>query len=269
MATVDHPLSDCSADGVPRRIIDADGAHGGIQAARALLFLRQLVMTGELSPNQRVLELWVVDRIGVSRTPVRAALARLSDEGFLRRHPSGGYAVRSFTEQDALDAVEVRGVLEGLAARRAAERGVSVEGQQAMRRLLHRIDALIAGPSMSLDDLANYSQLNEAFHLHITRECGGQIVPHQLNRIAATPFAHPSGFVMAQAQQDGTHPMFQLAQDHHWSVLSCLESGDGERAEAIMREHALLAARNLRLALERRPLGALGEGLHLIQDGNA
>jgi GntR family transcriptional regulator of vanillate catabolism len=69
-------------------IIDVRGARGGMQTARALIALREMVLTGELAPGERVLETWLVERLGVSRTPIRAAIARLHDEGFLESPPA-------------------------------------------------------------------------------------------------------------------------------------------------------------------------------------
>ena len=95
------------------------------QTVKALLGIRELILSGELPPGARISELAVVERIGVSRTPVRAALARLQEEGLLEPIASRGYAVRAFSEVEIRDAIEVRGTLEGLAARFAAERGVT------------------------------------------------------------------------------------------------------------------------------------------------
>jgi len=90
------------------------------QTLKALLDLRELVLRGELRPGERVSELQMVERLGVSRTPVRTALVRLQDEGLLEAIPSGGFAVKAFTEREVLEAIEIRGTLEGLAARLAA-----------------------------------------------------------------------------------------------------------------------------------------------------
>jgi GntR family transcriptional regulator, vanillate catabolism transcriptional regulator len=90
---------------------------------RALLQLRELILSGELSGGSRIAELAIVARLGVSRTPVRAALLRLEQEGLLRALPGGGYVVETFSERDIADAIELRGTLEGLLARLAAERG--------------------------------------------------------------------------------------------------------------------------------------------------
>jgi GntR family transcriptional regulator of vanillate catabolism len=78
------------------------------QTVSALLQLRDLILSGELAPGQRLQELAIVDRLGVSRTPVRAALVRLEEEGLVEAIPSGGYAVRAFSEQEVDEAIEKR-----------------------------------------------------------------------------------------------------------------------------------------------------------------
>lgn len=97
---------------------------GGSQTVRAQLALRELVLSGEIRPGERLSELAIVDRIVVSRTPVRAALMMLADEGLVEQIPSGGFAVRSFSDVEVSDAIEMRGAIEGLAVRFAAQRGV-------------------------------------------------------------------------------------------------------------------------------------------------
>ena len=95
------------------------------QTARTQLQLRELIVGGELKPGQRIAELTLVERLGASRTPIRMALVRLQEEGLLDALPNGGFIVKDFSEADIRDAIEVRGTLEGLAARLAAERGVT------------------------------------------------------------------------------------------------------------------------------------------------
>src|SRR5256885_9714817 len=92
---------------------------------RAQLRLRELILSGQFAPGERMSELPLVERLGVSRTPLRLALATLEHEGLLRNLSGGGYAVRAFTQADMRDAVELRGVLEGTAARFAAGRGAT------------------------------------------------------------------------------------------------------------------------------------------------
>ena len=90
------------------------------QTVRAQLALRDLILSGRLRSGERISELGAVETTGVSRTPVRMALVRLEEEGLLEAIPSGGFMVKSFTERDILDSIELRGVLEGLAARFAS-----------------------------------------------------------------------------------------------------------------------------------------------------
>ena len=92
------------------------------QTGRTLLNLRGMLLRGDFQPGERISELPLVARLGVSRTPIRLALDRLAHEGLLEASPTGGFVVRAFTIEDVWDAIETRGVLEGAAARLAAER---------------------------------------------------------------------------------------------------------------------------------------------------
>jgi GntR family transcriptional regulator of vanillate catabolism len=105
---------------------------GTSQSMRAILRLRELLLSGAFETGARMSELPLVERLGVSRTPLRLALATLEHEGLLELMPGGGYAVRSFTRADIDDAIDLRGILEGTAARFAAERGIEPEELAAM-----------------------------------------------------------------------------------------------------------------------------------------
>ena len=90
------------------------------ESASVLAALRQLIVDGRYPPGTRLAEIPVAAALGVSRTPVRLAFRTLEQEGLLRKSGKRGLEVRAFTEADVLCAVEVRGALEGLAARRLA-----------------------------------------------------------------------------------------------------------------------------------------------------
>jgi GntR family transcriptional regulator, vanillate catabolism transcriptional regulator len=235
------------------------------QTVTALLRLRELILSGELKPGQRLSELWVVDRLNVSRTPVRAALARLQEEGLLETLPYGGFAVKAFSEQEIHDAIELRGVLEGLAAQFAAERGPDRVRLGEMKACLAQVDEIIARPQLASDDFANYVEINERFHALLMEMADSPTLARQLARVAALPFASPSGFVMAHAAQPQARTILVTAQEQHRAVVNAIERGEGERAEAAMREHARLALRNLKTALDNHealsslPGGALIE----------
>ncbi len=219
------------------------------QTVSALLQLRDLILSGELAPGQRLQELAIVDRLGVSRTPVRAALVRLEEEGLVEAIPSGGYAVRAFSEQEVNEAIELRGVLEGLAARFAAEKGVTSERLAPLKACLAEIDAVIGAAELRPSDFERYVELNERFHHALTALADSPSLAQQIARAYALPFASPSGFVMVQAVQPQARHILTIAQDQHRCVVDAIENREGARAEAIMREHARLARRHLELAM--------------------
>src|SRR5690349_23605963 len=97
------------------------------QNARAFVRMRELLLRGEVARGERISELPLVARLGMSRTPIRLALERLAHIGLLEATASGGFSVRQFTLDEVRDAIEVRGVLEGTAARLASERLADAE----------------------------------------------------------------------------------------------------------------------------------------------
>ena len=103
----------------PPRLMQTHEDSAPSQTIRAILGLRGLIIEGALEPGARVLEQTLVDRLGVSRTPARAALIRLCEEGLLEQMSSGGYVVARFSANDVFDAIAIRGTLEGMAALRS------------------------------------------------------------------------------------------------------------------------------------------------------
>ena len=235
------------------------------QTVKALLSLRELILSGELAPEDRIAELTLVDRLGVSRTPVRMALVKLAEEGLLETIPSGGYAVKVFSEADIFDAIEIRGTLEGLAARYAAERGVAPMRLREIKDCVRELDRTIEKGALDTDGFADYVRLNALFHAAVYEACGSAILKRQIERACALPFASPSGFVMAQSILPEARQIFIIAQDQHRCIVDAIENREGARAEALMREHARLARRNLELALRNKASFDLVAGAALIR----
>ena len=229
----------------------AEAAEAGAsQAVKAQLRLREMVLAGELPGGARIAELTLVDKLGVSRTPIRAALMRLEQEGLLHRLPGGGYAVRTFSETDVADAIELRGTMEGLAARLAAERGVAPALLAEAHACLDAIDATLAPRTLDDAGFARYVELNARFHLLLSRMVGSDVIARELGRVKGLPFASPSAFVVVQTHSAQARDMLIVAQDQHWQVLDAITHREGGRADAIMREHSRLAQRNLRDAMQ-------------------
>ena len=223
--------------------------EGGSQAVKVQLKLRDMILAGELNAGARITELAVAERLGVSRTPIRAALMRLEQEGLLQAWPSGGYAVRTFSERDAADAIELRGAMEGLAALWAAQRGTDPAAMAQANACLDHIDTVLEPSQLTDEGFSSYVLLNSKFHHILADMCGSEFLRPELDRVAGMPFASPSGFVLAQANSPQSRDMLIVAQDQHRQVLNAIASREGARAEAIMREHSRLAQRNLRDAM--------------------
>jgi GntR family transcriptional regulator, vanillate catabolism transcriptional regulator len=234
---------------------------------RAQLQLREMILSGELSAGARIAELSLVERLGVSRTPIRAALMRLEQEGLLQALPHGGFAVRTFSEREVAEAIELRGMVEGLSARLAAERGAAPRVLSDARDVLQQIDALLQSAALTEEDFSAYVQLNQRFHNLLGELAGSELLTREMERAASMPFASPSAFVVLQATSPKARDMLIVAQDQHWQVLQAIEQREGSRAESVMREHSRLAQRNLRDAV--RSSASSMPGVQLIRKRNA
>ena len=226
----------------------ADGAAVS-QTVRTQVRLREMIVGGELKPGARIAELALVERLGASRTPIRMALVRLQEEGLLAPLPNGGFTVKDFSESDIHDAIELRGTLEGLLARLAAERGAPGAVLLEARQCLNRLDTVLAVPALDDKGFSDYVALNSQFHALVWEMADSPTIARQLEKVLSLPFASPSGFVVMQAHSQRARDMLVVAQDQHRQVLDAIEQREGTRAEAIMREHSRLAQRNLREVL--------------------
>ena len=248
----------------PSLYTEAADDAGASQAVKAQLRLREMILAGELAAGARIAELAIVERLGVSRTPIRAALMRLEQEGLLDALPNGGYAVRTFSERDVSDAIELRGTVEGLVARLAAERGVAGVVLAEARACLDGVDLLLRQPALDDEGFLQYVTLNQKFHNLLSDMAGSSVLARELERVVRLPFASPSGFVVVQANSPKSRDMLVVAQDQHRQVLDAIERREGSRAEAIMREHSRIAQRNLREAV-RSPDQHQMPGVRLIK----
>ncbi|HEV2575158.1 GntR family transcriptional regulator [Methylocella sp. CPCC 101449] len=244
---------------------DRSSERSPSQTVTALLSLRELIVSGALKSGERISELAMVDRIGVSRTPLRTALVKLEQEGLIEEIPSGGYAVKAFSEADVFDAIEIRGTLEGLAARYAAERGVATMRLAELRECVAEIDTVITAGSLSEEDFEAYLRANERFHTLLMELSGSPTLRRELERVSSLPFASASAFVKAEAALPESRSILPIANEHHRAVVDAIENREGARAEAIMREHARLSYRNLMMALRNQKVLDLVPGAALIR----
>lgn len=232
------------------------------QTGRTLLNLREMILRGDFPPGDRISELPMVARLGVSRTPIRLALDRLANEGLLEVLPGGGFVVREFTIADIWDAIEMRGVLEGTAARLAAERLTEDAELTPLRCYRDEMDAL---SHPTIDSFVRYLDLNEAFHRAVVDLAKSPILRRTLERVTSLPFASPSALVFVRSKLPKAEEMFMLGREQHRGIVEAIEARQGTRAEAVAREHAQLSRRNLEAALQDTSVWSALPGASLIK----
>src|SRR6478736_8908415 len=236
------------------------------QQNRVLVQLRDLILKGEFVPGERLAEIPLAEKLGASRTPVRLALTSLEHEGLIEQSPSGGYQMRRFTSQEISDAIRVRGVVEGFAARLLAEDGASRQLLRDLHDCLDEGDKAVNKPEMSLDDYAAYVQMNDRFHQLIMQGCGNVALQRVMDMLDGQPFASPSAMLPMQSsmEEEGHQWMKQAHRTHH-AMVQAIERGQGSRAQALGEEHVEIARMNLDYALERPELAAeLMPGMRLV-----
>ncbi|OLC47802.1 MAG: hypothetical protein AUH80_04405 [Chloroflexi bacterium 13_1_40CM_4_65_16] len=199
--------------------------------------LREAIVSGQFHPNERLVEAAVAQRMGVGRTAVRAALVRLDQEGLVTLEPNRGARVRHISDREALEIEEVRGALEGLLARRAAERATADDLQELrqviseMRERVERGDAL------------GYSELNARFHQLIWTAADHPTAA----RIAGDLKSQAIRFQYQTALRPGRA---QRSLHEHEAIFNALKTHDPDGAEAAMRDHLAEVIDTLRWAID-------------------
>jgi GntR family transcriptional regulator, vanillate catabolism transcriptional regulator len=216
------------------------------QIGRAVIGLREMLLHGELARGERISELPLVARLGASRTPIRLALERLAHIGLLDVLPTGGFAVRGFTLAEALDAIELRGVLEGTAARFAAER---LRDESELHVLRHACAQMEALDGLTIDTFAIYMDLNESFHSGLVDLAKSAMLQRAIAQVSSLPFASASAMVFPTSVLPNAGANLLIANDHHRSIVDAIAQHQGARAESIAREHAYIARRVLVVAM--------------------
>lgn len=237
------------------------------QQSRVLVQLRDAILKGEFAPGERLAEIPLSERLGASRTPVRLALTTLEQEGLIEPSPGGGYQMRRFTAREVADNIQLRGVLEGFAARLIAEQGLSRALRRDLQACLADGDQAVNKPTMELDDYAVYVDMNTRFHALLLEGCGNVALQRAMETLNRQPFAAASAMLPMQSEMAAGHAWMRQAHLHHHAMVQALERGQGSRAQALGEEHVEIARMNLDYALEKPELAAkVMPGIRLVAD---
>jgi DNA-binding GntR family transcriptional regulator len=196
--------------------------------------IRDGILEGRLRPGERLKEDMLAKELDVSRTPVREAIAMLQAEGLLEAHQHRGAEVRSYTPAELEEIYDLRSILEGYGARRAATR-ITERDLARLRASVERMEKL------QPKDLEHLVQQNGIFHDTILQAADSQRLVTMVTQTRALPLIYQSYAWYTPAQ-------LSLSLEYHRRVLSALERHDAEQAEYDMRHHLFNAREALTTA---------------------
>jgi len=216
--------------------------------------LKREILTSALAPGNHVAEAALARRFGVSRTPVREALKRLMQDGFIRPVPGVGYDIAPITFRDLQEVFSLRIVLEGEATALATTQ-ISTGDLDALEALLSELkpaDLTNGAEAVCLD----YITANQRFHLTIARASGHA----RLYRLIANLIEEADRFTYLETRVVGTQGV-----EESLRVVAAMRARDAERARACMQDHiqgtrqrtlqAILSGAIPGVVLDRSPLG--------------
>jgi GntR family transcriptional regulator of vanillate catabolism len=209
--------------------------------------LRERLLSGEIAPGERLQQIPLAESLGVSRTPLREALANLARERLLEYEPNRGYTVRTFHLEDVQQAFAVRERLEALACGLCARRGLPSGILQRLADCVAAGDAVLAKGRLDPDDLPAYRAMNVTFHETILEQSGNRWVLDFVRQTHNVPLASDRVFVWED------YSIIHRSHDDHHRILDALTMQDAARAEAVMREHIFFAGQVLQRAAAHAP----------------
>ncbi|MBQ8857747.1 MAG: GntR family transcriptional regulator [Lachnospiraceae bacterium] len=186
--------------------------------------LRQAILKGELQPGERLMEIKLAERLGVSRTPIREAIRKLELEGLVVMIPRKGAAVANITEKDTKDVLEVRRTLEMFAVEVACDR-ITPEQLVQLKEAAKAFEA--SNGSM---DLIRIAETDMHFHEIIYEATHNERLVQMLNNLRENMYRYRIEYL-----KDPNYYNSLVAE--HQEILDAVENGDKERARVCMRDH--------------------------------
>ena len=185
--------------------------------------LRQAILRGELKPGERLMEIQLANKLGVSRTPIREAIRKLELEGLVLMIPRKGAEVAKITEKNMLDVLEVRRALEELAVKLACERITEEEIQE----LKDAADAF--QKTLSEKDITKIAEADEAFHDVIFKSTGNDRLIQLLNSLREQMYRYRLEYLKREEYHS------QLLEEHQQIIDRITRKDQSEAAELIDR----------------------------------
>ena len=251
--------------------VDDEVSSAESQLERATEALRDLVLRGTFRTDVKLPEARVAELLGVSRTPARLAMAALERDGLLVRLPRRGFRVRSFSLDEVVAAIEVRGELEAVAARLVAEKGLEASFEARMQACIARAEALLALPVLEAAQRRDWCDMNSAFHAALVEASGVRPLSAAYAQVNLVPLASPRDTIFNVAEPELLHGQLTAAHEDHGRILRMLIERRSTRAAALVREHAYRSGENKRRNfphIDMRSMVMETPGIALVREGN-
>lgn len=203
--------------------------------AKAYERLYQAIVNGDLQPNERLIELDLAQRYEVGRAAIRTALARLEQEGLVVHQPHHGARVRAISTQEAIETLEARAVLEGLATRYAADNATDADIAE-LRSIITEMEMLLAQ-----GELLPASDANVRLHSRLLQIANHKTVARLVRHLHAQHIRAQFRLVLAPLRRP--HALAE-----HRAIVEAISAHDPDAAEAAMRRHLLNIAEALHTA---------------------
>ena len=186
--------------------------------------LRHAILRGELKPGERLMEIQLANKLGVSRTPIREAIRKLELEGLVLMIPRKGAEVAEITEKSLRDVLEVRGSLEELAVELACER-ISEEQIAELK-----VAATAFEEALQTGELTEYAEADVRFHDIIYSATDNQRLVQLLYNLREQMYRYRVEYLKRQE-------VHQTLLEEHQYIIECIESRNKECAKAAIRTH--------------------------------
>ena len=216
-------------------------AERGTEADEGYERLYQAILRGEFQPNERLIEMDLAEQYNVGRAAIRTTLARLEQDGLVEREPNRGARVRAISEEEAVETLEARAVLEGLAARYAA-RNVTDADIADLRAIIGEMEARLAE-----GDLLGISEGNTRLHSRLLQIANNKSVARLIERLHAQHIRSQFRLILVPGR-----PPRSVAE--HRAIVEAVASRDPDAAEAAMRSHLANTVETLRTLTGSRQL---------------